>query len=398
MADNPSAPIRLLAIIEATTISGPAKLLLEFHRRSRQLDLKPQVIITLATFVRGARRPASNQFLDACAAEGVRVHCIHDRSAFDPGVIGGLRQLSRELVPDIIETHGTKSHFLLRLSKAWRDCPWIAFHHGYAMEAKRTEIYNHLDRWSLRAPSAVVTVCEPFKRQLVQRGAPSSRISVLHNAISPDWLKGGSGDDPLSMAETPTSAPGKRIILAVGRLSKEKAFADLIFAMDQLRRLHPQVPTRLLILGEGPEKPHLERYVRLLRLEDRVQLCGHVRDVRPYFRIAEALAISSIGEGEPMALLEAMAAGIPVAATAVGGIPGILADRQTGLLVVPRSPAAMAAALAELLSDEALSRTLAHSAMEHVKLHHSVEIRARSLVQLYERVLGARLRKLGPPA
>src|SRR5438477_12912681 len=101
------APIHVLSIMEGNTISGPARLLLDFCGHSRRLNLQPQVITSLATFVRGAAQGNSNQFLDAAAAQGLKVHCIQERSAFDPHAINGLRELSRELAPDIIETHGT---------------------------------------------------------------------------------------------------------------------------------------------------------------------------------------------------------------------------------------------------------------------------------------------------
>lgn len=380
------APIHVLSIIEGSTVSGPARLLLDFCHYSQSTDLEPRAITSLATFVRGATKSHSNQLLDAAAAQGLKVHCIHERSAFDPHAISGLRQLSRELAPDIIETHGTKSHFLVRLSGVWRMFPWIAFHHGYTQDAKRTQLYNQFDRWSLRAPAAVVTVCEPFRWQLAKRGAQSSRITVLHNAISPDWLQGSGYCHAPPPAEALTGPHGVCTILAVGRLSKEKAYADLILAVNHLRRLHPDLPVRLLILGEGPEKPALEQSIRSLGLQDRVLLIGHVADARPYFTVADALAISSITEGEPMVLLEAMAAGVPVVATSVGGIPEILTDHQTGLLVAPRNPQAIAGALAELLADRALSRSMAEAALEQIKSRYLSEGRARSLLQLYERV------------
>jgi len=379
-------PIRVLSIVEAITVSGPARLLLDFCEVSRTSDVQPTVSTSLATFVRGSTQSASNQFLDAVAAQGIEVRLIHERCAFDPRAITGLRRLSRELSPDLIETHGTKSHFLMRLSGIWRRCPWIAFHHGYTMDAKRTQLYNQLDRWSLRAPAAVITVCEAFRRQLAARGVTSSRITVLHNAVSPEWLRGAHSDNGALPSAIRARIADQHTIIAVGRLSKEKAYADLISAMDHLRRLDPQLPVRLLVLGDGPEKPALERAVHSLRLSDRVLLLGHVSDVRAYFRIADALAISSVSEGEPMVLLEAMAAGVPVAATSVGGIPDIITHRQTGLLVAPRSPTAMAEALMQLLQDKGLSRLLSRAAQERFRSCYSADARGRLLAQLYERV------------
>ncbi len=145
-----------------------------------------------------------------------------------------------------------------------------------------------------------------------------------------------------------------------------------------------------MILGDGPEKNSLRHAVRSFGLEDCVEFLGHIFDVRPYFRIADAIVISSLSEGEPLALLEAMAAGVPIVTTAVGGIPEIVVDRQTGLLVPPRNPKALAAAIAEVLQNEALSRAMTEAAQREVRLYRSAEVRARRLVRFYTRLYGNR--------
>src|ERR1035438_662561 len=202
-------------------------------------------------------------------------------------------------------------------------------------------LYDQLDRWSLLAPSQIVTVCEPFKRRLISYGVPPSRIAVLHNSVSVDRLNECQTDTPAStVAQTVSNGQlgNERVVLAVGRLSAEKAFADLIVAIDLLRRSRRDLHIRLLILGDGPERCRIEQLVRDLDLRDRVILLGHIPDVRPYYKQADLLAISSVTEGSPNVLLEAMAAGVPVVATSVGGIPELVADRDTALLVEPRNP------------------------------------------------------------
>jgi glycosyltransferase involved in cell wall biosynthesis len=217
-----------------------------------------------------------------------------------------------------------------------------------------------------------------------------SRIVVLHNAISPDWLNRPEQMDTAATAaaqNVSNNLGGKeRVVLAVGRLSREKAFPDLVLAVSELRRLRPDLFVRLLIVGDGPERGRIERVVHQLDLEDRVTLAGHVRDVRPYYRDANVLAISSISEGSPNVLLEAMAAGVPVAATAVGGIPEIVADKKTGLLIEPRNPQAMAAAINLLFSNSDLARTLTRNAEELIRNTYSPENRARFLLKLYQTI------------
>jgi glycosyltransferase involved in cell wall biosynthesis len=395
MVDSSSGRvIRVLAVVEGTKVSGPVKNVLEFCRVSKSLDARPVIATSVAVFVRGGRdgKPGagSNQILDAATAVGLEAHSIPERFSFDPQVIGGLRNLVKRLDPDIIQTHHSKSHFLVRLSGLGRLYRWIAFHHGYTSEGIRMQLYDQLDRWSLRAPSQVVTVCEAFKRQLVLRGVLPSRIVVLHNAISPDWLNGPEQMDTAAAAAVQNISNNlggeERVVLAVGRLSREKAFTDLVSAVSQLRRLRPDLFVRLLIVGDGPERGRIEQVVHDLDLEDRVTLAGHVRDVRPYYRGADVLAISSVSEGSPNVLLEAMAAGVPVAATAVGGIPEIVSDKETGLLIEPRNPQAMASAINLLFSNSDLARTLTRNAEELIRNSYSPENRARFLLKLYQKI------------
>jgi glycosyltransferase involved in cell wall biosynthesis len=289
MIDSASSEtIRLLVLLEGTTVTGPAKNLLEFCRVSRSLGAR--IAASVAIFMREDNGGRSNELLEAVRAVGLDAHCIRERFPFDPQVIRSLRQLVHGLAPDIIQTHFVKSHFLVRLSGVWRLCPWIAFHHGYTTDATRTVVYNQLDRWSLRVPCRIITVCQAFERQLTLRGAPSSRIKVLHNGISPDWLRGCAGiDGRPTAARDDLSDPQRheRVVLAVGRLSKEKAFSDLIVAMGKLRRQWPSSCVRLFIVGEGPERARIEKAIHALKLEDRVRMVGHVPDVRPYYRMAD---------------------------------------------------------------------------------------------------------------
>lgn len=386
--------LRLLAFLEGSAISGPAKNLLEFCRVSRSLAVAPVVSTSIVTFVRAnkhawERAVGESKILDAANGMGLEVHSIPERFPFDPEVIRRLRALVKQLNPNIIQTHHVKSHFLVRLSGLGRLYTWIAFHHGYTSEGIRMRSYDQLDKWSLKGPSQIVTVCEPFKRQLVSRGVPASRIMVLHNSISVLWLdeRQMSRDGPSTAQKIiNTVVPNERVVLAVGRLSAEKAFGDLIMAMDHLRRQRPDLLVHLLILGDGPEKGKIEKFVRHLKLQDRISLPGHVHDVRPYYRRADVVAISSVSEGSPNVLLEAMSAGVPVVATAVGGIPELVAHNETALLVERHNPEALASAINLLLSNPDLAKTLASNARQSIRRRHLPQDRARVLLDLYDRI------------
>jgi glycosyltransferase involved in cell wall biosynthesis len=166
-------------------------------------------------------------------------------------------------------------------------------------------------------------------------------------------------------------------VLAVGRLSHEKAVANLVAAVAELHR--PGI--RLVVVGDGPERASIQRAAQITAI--RIHMPGHVNDVAPFYAVADVLALPSLSEGSPNALLEAMAAGVPVAATAVGGVPEIVANEESALLVPPRDTGALAQAIARLLDEAALARRIAAKAHDLALGRFSPEARTARLIEIY---------------
>jgi glycosyltransferase involved in cell wall biosynthesis len=363
------------------------KNLLSFYRTCRQCEAGA-VELSLAPFERSHADSVSrpNQLSQAAAALGVPAYRLREHFRFDPRAILQLRKLVREINPHIIQTHHSKSHFVVQISGLGKKRPWVAFHHGHTRAHLRLRLYEGLDRWSLRVPTQVVAVSGAFAQQLVGMGVPRAKIVVLHNAVELAPERNFSFEDLQAKKARLGISGTERVVLAIGRLSKEKAYPDLVAAIAELRRLHPELPVRLLILGEGPERPALETAIRSADLERGVSLPGHMRDVSPYYEVADVFAISSLSEGSPNVLLEAMAAGVPVVASAVGGIPEIVTDQQQALLVRPRDPRALADALARILTNQHLAQALSQAARSLAATRFAPEQRARALIELYRNV------------
>jgi glycosyltransferase involved in cell wall biosynthesis len=145
-----------------------------------------------------------------------------------------------------------------------------------------------------------------------------------------------------------------RVLLSVGRLSREKGHADLIRAFPRIRELVGDSPLRLVLVGEGPERSRIEELCRVLNLTDLVILAGQQDDINPYYGIADVFLLPSHSEGCPNVLLEAMAAGVPVVASAVGGIPEVATNGRDAILVKKHDVAGFASATAELLKNREL--------------------------------------------
>jgi sugar transferase (PEP-CTERM/EpsH1 system associated) len=382
--------IKLLAIVEATTVNAVAKNMLEFDRAASELQNDspdfPRVELSLVTFARGPDIHTSNEFVTAARAQGLNVDVIRERRRFDSSVMPALRRIAQKQKPDIILTHSVKSHFLLWRSQLWKQFPWIAFHHGYTTTDRKMRLYNQLDRWSLPHAARIVTVCEAFAHELANtRNVPREKIMVRHNSIRPETRP--NAGEVLTLKQQLGMVENERVVLSVGRLSQEKAHFDLLHAFKHFRESCPEIKARLVIVGDGPERDRLETATASLGLSHLVVFAGQVCDVSPYYDAADALANASQSEGSPYVLLEAMAAGIPIVATAVGGVPEILEDNQTGLLVPFHSPEAMAHALARLFTDPDLAQRIVTNASELAATRFSPERYARSLIDVYSDII-----------
>jgi glycosyltransferase involved in cell wall biosynthesis len=367
--------------MEATVVTGPAKNLLAFARAARvPTPGRPAVDLHLVVYERGEPNP----FAEAARAAGVEVDVIRERRRFDPAVFEQLSRIVERRRPDLVQTHNVKSHFLLRCSGLWRRYRWIGFHHGYTTTDPKMRLYNQLDRWSLRAAHHLVTVCGPFVEQLKGRGVRHGRIAVVHNAVTP--LASCDAAALARLRDQHALPSGVPVVATMGRLSREKGHLVLVEAARHLRTLHAG-PFQVWVLGEGPERGRLERAIAEAGLGSHVRLLGFHQNTAPYLSLADIVVLPSFSEGSPNALLEAMAAGKPVVATAVGGIPEIVVGGETGLLVPPGRPEALAAELARLLRDPGLAARLGSAGQIQVTGRHAPATQHQQILDVYQTVL-----------
>ena len=377
--------IRVLTLIESSTVTGPSRNLIEFGKLAANPEpglLPVQVIV--ATYQRG---PGESPLAVTAKNAGLSVFTISERRRWDTKVFPQLRQMIAQCQPDILESRNVKSHFLVRILGLHRKCRWVAWNHGYTATNWLDRAYSQLDRWSLRGAYRVVTVCGPFADKLESRGIDRDRITVLHNSVKPFVAP------PLEQVRRVQHSLGlqdEAVILAVGRLSYEKGIADLLRAAAVLRNTKGVPNFRLVLVGDGPEREALARLASRLGIEGKLTMAGFQRDTKPYYSIATLMAVSSHTEGSPNVVLEAMAAGLPIAATAVGGIPEILEEGLTGLMVPPRNPDAMASAILRILTDPEMRLRLGAAARLRAESNFTPEVYKRSLVEFYQKTLDSR--------
>jgi len=383
-------PIKLLTIVEATTINAVAKTVLEFYRSARELSQSasdfPVIEGCVVTFDRRRDVDAPpNEFVAAAREQGLEVEIIPERRRFDMSVISALRRVVESRGSNLILTNSVKSHFLVWRSGLWPKLPWVAFHHGYTDTDRKMRLYNRLDRWSLPHADRLVTVCQTFAQKLsASTGISIDRISVQHNSIRRQPQVNTA--DAAALRTRLGIDERERVVLSVGRLSREKAQLDLIEGFKRLRENN----LRLIIVGDGPERSKLEAAAESFGIRELVTFTGQVGDVHPFYAMADVFALPSHSEGSPNVLLEAMAASVPVVATAVGGVPEMVVDSESALLVPSNDPPALAAAIARILNERDLAQRLTRNAATLVDTRFDPNNYTRSLVEIYREVISIR--------
>jgi len=222
----------------------------------------------------------------------------------------------------------------------------------------RTARQLRVGRWLGRGVDRYIAVSEAVRAAIErdERIAPG-RTSVIYNGIDFAELDAQRWDVAAERSRLGI-APDEVLIGCVANFNPVKGHLTLIEAFARLRPLCPDVPLRLLLAGDGPLRAAIEAKISALGLAGAVILVGNSRQVTREFQISDVVVLASETEGFSNSLVQAMALGKPVVACRVGGNPEAVADEQTGLLVAPKNPAALAGALARLARDPALRRRL----------------------------------------
>lgn len=292
------------------------------------------------------------------------VHC-QDRRA---GLVGRLLALLTG-TPTVYTLHGVPDSL----------AALVVGNSGFAPDSRRDRVANLLgERLLARTPhSHVVTPCEAVARYARDHvRIPADRVSAVHNGVGPDWLHRGRAEG--------VEPPGTQVVTAVwlGVMQPVKRVPELVRAVADVADL------RLLLVGDGPERAAVASAVREAGVGDRVELAGFVDEPAQLLARADLFVLPSAAEACPMAVLQAMALGLPVVASRAGGIPEVVRDGIDGLLITTADDAALREALRVLTKDEELRRRLGTSAQERIRDRFTVAHSARALLAIYEGVAG----------
>ena len=367
-------------VLHLRTISGkgggPEKTLLNSPR-----FLRDRFDVRLA-YIRPARDSAYDMPSRA-AARGVEFMDIPERSGIDPRTLWRLARAIADFRPDLLHAHDYKTNLLgLILGRCLR-IPVMTTLHGYVTRGGRLELYYLADRLALPLMDHVVSVSEDLDRHARTVNVPRARRSLIANAI--DTEEYVRRHDVAAAKRRLGLSPGRLTVGAVGRLAPEKGFDLLIRATHLLVRAGHDMD--LIIAGDGDARLTLQTLVKELGLADRVRLLGHQDHMHAVYEAMDVFALSSLREGLPNVVLEAMALEVPVIATRTAGVPSLIRDGETGLLVEPGSVPELAAGVARLLDDPGARVRLAAAGRRMVVQNYSFSARMRKVRAVYDGLL-----------
>lgn len=291
-----------------------------------------------------------------------------------------VRTLCEEVGADILHTHGYRPDVVASGIATGLGIPRVSTVHGFTGGDWKNRLYERMQRYVLRRFDGVIAVARSQIGPLSAAGVPAERIHLLPNAWQPGTTL------PRRTARAALGAPDTTMHVGwVGRLSHEKG-ADIL--LDALKVLG-DLPLTVSVLGDGAERERLEGLAADLGIADRVRWHGALPDAGRYFSAFDLFVLSSRTEGTPMVLFEAMAAGVPIVASAVGGVPDVITSAE-GWLVPAGDPLELAAAIRSAIADPSVAHTCARRAKTRLESEFALSTWLAGHEALYTRLLTRR--------
>ncbi len=329
------------------------------------------------------------------ASEGHDLIRLAPRAEVDLHAGWKLARIIKDLRPDIVHAHDPHAVALASLALSFMTsgtCPGLIASRRVAFHLKG----HAFSRWKYHQVDSFVAASNAIRDMLIADGIDADRVVTVHEGIDLHRVQVEPAANIHAEFWLPKQAP---IVGAVAALTQEKGHKYLIDAAAQTVRDVPDA--RFVILGEGELRPALERQVKELHLEKHVVLPGFRADILSFIRSFDLFVMSSLFEGLGTSLLDAMALSKATVASDTGGIPEVVSDGETGLLVPPRDARALASAIATLLKDPERRERMGRAGLDRVTHLFSADQMVEKTLDVYRRHAGAHVgdtsREAGTP-
>lgn len=370
-------PIRILHLTKSIGLYGAEKVILNLYDSIN----RDKYVMSVGAMVHD--RHPHRELLEEVEQRGGESIAINCSKKIDPRALQKLISIVREKDIHILHCHEMKSRLYGLIAAKCLRIPILTTNHNWIRENLVVGTYEVLDAWYLRFFDHVIAVSDEVKESMLKFRIQSTLMSVVANGINlQECNKRRSPDAYLKQALG--IRKDARVIGGVGRLSAEKGFR---FFLDAAKQVLAEVPeTWFLIVGDGPLREQLEEHARLLGIADRVCFAGFHRNILDLYSLMDVYVLSSLREGTPMALLEAMAMGLPAVATGVGGVSKIIRANHNGMLVRSHDAQAVCDAILYLLTHPDEAARLAMNGKQTVKDEYSAQRMARDYETIYNNI------------
>lgn len=346
----------------------------------------------------------------------------------DLRALRGLKRLLNNERYDLVHTHTSKAGTLGRLAAYWLGIPAVHTPHGHIFygyfRSTVTAFYVFVERRMARLTTRIISLTDDETRESLERGIgrPEQYVTIPSGVALP-LFQGIPRTLGAHFRNTWNIPPEALVFLSIGRLVPIKGFDILLDAfaradfsaglsadlsgeaLAKTEALGAKAeggsacggkgkPVFLVIMGDGEQRKSLEALAARRGITTRVRWTGEIRDIRSALSAADAFVLASRNEGQGSVFIEAMAAGLPVIGTAVGGIPSVIRDHHTGLLVAGEDPGALAGALMEMAFNGELRQAMGRNAANSVFPRYDEDTTIARIAALYREVLGAKTRDL----
>jgi glycosyltransferase involved in cell wall biosynthesis len=362
----------------STFLGGPERQMLGLAQ-----TLSAQYRTAFLLFAEGGR---CRHFLEGIRRQGFEGEALANDTPWVRAVVRELAGRLGELGADVLCCHGYKANLLGRTAARRAGVPVVAVSRGWTGENLKVRLYERLDRFTLGWADRVVCVSEGQAGKVRRAGVPPERVRVIRNAIRADRF---AEPKPRyrELLQGLFSTPRDLIVGAAGRLSPEKGFAVLVRAAVQVCRQLPDVG--FVLFGDGTLRERLQADIALAGLGSQFVLAGMRGDLDAFMPYMDLVVLPSFTEGLPNVALEAMAAAVPVVATAVGGTPEVVENGVTGCLVPAGDVDALAAGIKRVLTSSE-RQAMGQRGRERVLRHFTFEAQASQYERLFSELACAR--------
>lgn len=371
-------PISILFLYTSLETGGAERQLASLVERLDRARFRPIVAV----------QHAVGRIGEELVVRGIPVHALSDRRRFDAGFLRRTRGLMRAENVQLVMTHGFSTGVVARLAGLLGGPP-VRIVAEHTVDERDMNPWKHAINRLLRPwTTAWVAVTETQRGYL--RGVkrlPEARLHIIHNGIDVTRAgdEPGGGEVRARVREElglPENAP---VVGCVAVLRPEKDLHTLVGAMQSVVTSIPEA--RLVLVGDGPERARLRQEILARGLEHRVSLAGHRDDVTDVLSAFDVVVSSSLVEALPMAVLEAMAASLPVVATRVGAMTELVEPEHNGLLVPKGDAPALALAITRVLGDLDTARTWGAASRRRVVERYEVNAMVRAYETLFTELL-----------